>query len=104
MRSLICHFPDEFKQTFVSEGDISAKDVIKFLRPKPVEGMMSEKEKFVWECLMTFLHKASMASIACVCVCVFVSLCVCVCHTVHVCKYVYGHVCAYMCVCKHMNF
>ena len=60
MRSLISHFPDEFKRAFVSDGQINGNDVIRLLRPKPITEMI-EKKKIVWECLLFFcvklLHK-----------------------------------------------
>ena len=63
VKSLLCHFPDELKKAFVSEGEISADEVIRMLRPRPAVEMMTEKEKFVWECLMAFLDEATMKGI-----------------------------------------
>ena len=48
---------------FISEGEISTDEVVKMLRPRPAVEMMTEKEKFVWECLMAFLDEATMKGI-----------------------------------------
>ena len=58
VHSLISHFPDQFKQAFVSDGSIKPDDVITLLKPEPMVSMMNENEYRLWNYLKTFLYKA----------------------------------------------
>ena len=58
MHSLITHFPDQFKQAFISDGGMKADDVIALLKPQPIVSMMNDNELRLWKYLKIFLYKS----------------------------------------------